>query len=80
MKLALKESIFHGQKTSSDCKSTVLAIINIIQSNLYNPTLHGTADLCRITQDVRLSSYLHNPTLGYILRGYYVGLHSETMQ
>ena len=30
MKLALKESIFHGQKTSSDCKSTVLAIINII--------------------------------------------------
>ena len=35
----------------------------ILQSNLYNPMLHGTADLCWITQDVRLSSYLHNLTL-----------------
>ena len=31
MKLALKkESIFQGQQTSSNCKSTVLAITNII--------------------------------------------------
>ena len=35
----------------------------MIQSNLYNPTLHGTAKLCWITEVVKLSSYLHNPTL-----------------
>jgi len=35
----------------------------VIQSNLSNPTLQGTAELCWITEDVRLSRYLHNPTL-----------------
>ena len=29
----------------------------------YNPTLYGRANLCWITQDVRLSNYLHNSTL-----------------
>ena len=38
-----------------------------IQSNLYNPMLHGRAKLCWITEVVRLSNCLHNSTLTIML-------------
>ena len=48
-----------------------------IQSNLYNPKLHGRVKLCWITEVVRLSNSLHNSTLT-IMSDYAVKLYNTT--
>ena len=75
--LCMSDSKYTYQGNNTFTTSTVSRGNILVQSNLYNPTLHGRAKLCWITEVVRLSNCLHNSTLT-IMSDYAVKLYNTT--